>query len=239
MLDAAHYLRKHGHPSPTPAPHAPTQPPTFAPTSSPTPDLHDYKYYSLVMSDEFNVAGRSFSDGADPTWTAVDKNDYTNNALHYYSPTHVTTDNNGNLDIRTTSEKTEVVGFDDVNLVNKRVTKNFKSSMIQTWNKFCFTGGIIEASVELPGRSDVGGLWPAFWLLGNIARHTYIGTSSNVWPWSKTKCDPGMVDAQKLSGCLKTEHYGMEKGVGRGAPEIDIFEVRRRGGKAGAMSILY
>jgi beta-glucanase (GH16 family) len=29
--------------------------------------------------------------------------------------------------------------------------------MIQTWNKFCFTGGILELSIKLPGKSDSGG----------------------------------------------------------------------------------
>lgn len=37
-----------------------------------------------VFSDEFETEGRSFADGQDPRWTAIDKNDYTNNALHYY-----------------------------------------------------------------------------------------------------------------------------------------------------------
>lgn len=34
-------------------------------------------------------------------------------------------------------------------------------------------GGIIEASIKLPGKSDTGGLWPAFWLMGNLGRATY------------------------------------------------------------------
>jgi beta-glucanase (GH16 family) len=197
----------------------------MSPTLSPTPDHHHYSPYTLVMSDEFNVPGRSFADGSDPIWTAMDKNDYTNNALHYYSPSHAAT-TGGNLDIKTTAEKTTVVGFDDDKGESMKVSKNFKSAMLQSWNKFCFTGGIIEASVELPGSSDIGGLWPAFWILGNLARHTYVGSSSNIWPWSKTSCDPGKEDAQKISGCLNTQHFGMGKGVGRGAPEIDIFEVQ-------------
>lgn len=41
--------------------------------------------YDLVFSDEFNREGRNFNDGADPRWTAVNKNDYTNYALQYYS----------------------------------------------------------------------------------------------------------------------------------------------------------
>lgn len=39
----------------------------------------------------------------------------------------------------------------------------YQSGMIQTWNKFCFTGGYIEVNVSLPGLADVSGLWPAIW----------------------------------------------------------------------------
>jgi beta-glucanase (GH16 family) len=178
------------------------------------------------MSDEFNTPGRSFADGDDPTWTALDKNDYTNNALHYYSPSNVNTDG-GFLNIRTEPLHVDIIGLDDATLSPTHETKNFRSGMVQSWNKFCFTGGIVEASVTLPGDAHTGGLWPAFWLLGNLARHTYVGSSSNIWPWSMTStCDPTLADAQLLSPCLKTSHYGMAPGVGRGAPEIDIFEVQ-------------
>jgi hypothetical protein len=98
--------------------------------------------------------------------------------------------------------------------------------MIQSWNKFCFTGGIIEAEVALPGKSEIGGLWPAFWLLGNLARHTYVGSSAHVWPWSETGCTKKSQDSQLISGCHNVAHYGMQKGVGRGSPEMDIFEVQ-------------
>ena len=39
--------------------------------------------------------------------------------------------------------------------------KHVQSAMLQGWNKFCFTGGIIEISAKLPGSSRIGGLWPA------------------------------------------------------------------------------
>jgi hypothetical protein len=45
--------------------------------------------------------------------------------------------------------------------------------MINTWNKFCFTGGRIEASVMLPGANNVMGLWPAVWAMGNLGRVGY------------------------------------------------------------------
>lgn len=84
----------------------------------------------------------------------------------------------------------------------------------------------MEAEIQLPGKHDVGGLWPAFWLLGNIARHTYVGSTDHVWPWSSNVCTEKSGSAQRISGCHKAQHYGLQKLVGRGAPEIDIFEVQ-------------
>jgi beta-glucanase (GH16 family) len=118
------------------------------------------------------------------------------------------------------------VGFDDELKKRTHVTKHFKSAMVQSWNKFCFTGGIIEAEVTLPGKSEVGGLWPAFWLLGNLARHTYVGSSEHIWPWSSHVCTNKSKSAQRVSGCDRVVHYGLQPYVGRGSPEIDIFEVQ-------------
>jgi Beta-glucan synthesis-associated protein SKN1/KRE6/Sbg1 len=149
--------------------------PTTAPTESPSPypTLQPSNHvYELVFSDEFNVPDRTFADGNDPRWTALDKNDYTNDALHYYSPNMVRTNHDGQLVITSIAADTSVVGYDDVKRKRTHVVKHFKSAMIQSWNKFCFTGGIIEAEAILPGDPNVGGLWPAFWLLGNLARHT-------------------------------------------------------------------
>jgi len=184
------------------------------------------KIFQLVMSDEFNIPGRSFDDGKDPKWTALDKNDYTNDALHYYSPANVHTNDEGELEIIAEAANTEVVGFDDLKRKKTHVTKHFKSGMLQGWNKFCFTGGIIEAEVNLPGYADIGGLWPSFWLLGNFARHTYVGSSSHLWPFSSHTCNAFTRHSQLISGCNRRPHYGFEERFGRGAPEIDIFEVQ-------------
>jgi beta-glucanase (GH16 family) len=40
-------------------------------------------------------------------------------------------------------------------------------------NKFCFTGGQIETSVQLPGANNVVGMWPAVWTMGNLGRAGY------------------------------------------------------------------
>jgi beta-glucanase (GH16 family) len=125
----------------------------------------------LVFSDEFEVDGRTFYPGDDPYWEAVnlhywavsacyiyfavpllDDNLQTNN-MEWYDPEAVTT-KNGSLQITLSQKQTHDL--------------NYQGGMISSWNKFCFTGGIVVASVSLPGLSDVVGLWPAVWTMGNL-----------------------------------------------------------------------
>ena len=176
----------------------PSLSPTSSPTSSPThTTMYEDTIYSLVFSDEFEESDRRFDDGYDPAWTALEKNDYTNDALHYYSASNVRT-SSGSLIISTEPAQIPVLGYDDVEKKKTHIKKYFRSGMLQSWNKFCFTGGIIEAEVELPGEADVGGLWPAFWILGNFARHTYVGSADNIWPWSLSTCSKQYSKSQKI-----------------------------------------
>lgn len=96
--------------------------------------------------------------------------------------------------------------------------------MIQGWNKFCFTGGIVEINAKLPGNGNIGGLWPAMWLLGNLARATYVGSSNNIWPWSYDICNPKYQKQQFISACNVVNHFDLQTKQGRGSPEIDILE---------------
>ena len=188
-----------------------------------TKSFHDGRTYELVFSDEFNIDGRLFKDGQDPKWTAMHKDDYTNFALHYYNSNLAKT-SSGFLNISTIVED---VSFTINSLEKKgvkKVTKNFQSGMIQGWNKFCFTGGIVEISAKLPGKWDIGGLWPAMWLLGNLARATYVGSSNNVWPWSYDTCKSAFQHEQLISACNEINHFKLSPHKGRGAPEIDILE---------------
>jgi hypothetical protein len=90
-----------------------------------TRSYSDGSTLSLVYSDEFNVPGRSFVDGSDPRWTAVNKNDYTNEAMHYYNSDLVTT-NGGHLNITTTSEPIDFnVGYKG----KAQATKHFQTGM--------------------------------------------------------------------------------------------------------------
>ena len=104
--------------------------------------------------------------------------------------------------------------------------KHYQSGMLQSWNKFCFTGGIVEIKAKLPGYHDKGGLWPAIWLLGNLARATYVGSSNNIWPWSLPDCHHtnSHQKQQRINACDNVQHFGLNVGQGRGAPEIDILE---------------
>ena len=188
-----------------------------------TKSLVDDRLFKLVFSDEFEVDNRYFRDGEDPKWTAIHKDDYTNFALHYYNKELVRT-SNGKLNISTIIKDITFPIEATATSASSRKTKNFQSAMIQGWNKFCFTGGIVEMSAQLPGKWNVGGLWPAMWLLGNLARATYVGSSNNIWPWSYDKCNRNIQHEQEISACKSVNYFKMHSKQGRGAPEIDILE---------------
>jgi len=139
----------------------------------------------LVFSDEFNQDDRTFYPGDDPFWEGVDLHYWGTNDLEWYDPAQATT-KGGNLELRI--EK--VLNPAD----NHNMT--YKSAMLQTWNKFCFTGGLIVANVRLPGRSDVAGLWPAVWTMGNLGRAGFGASNEGLWPYSYDSCDVGTLPNQ-------------------------------------------
>ena len=71
---------------------------------------------------------------------------------------YVTT-KDGSLQIALKAVKTSWKEWDDdMGKVVER-TKNYTSGMVQSWNKFCFTGGVLEMSIQLPGPMDGGGVF--------------------------------------------------------------------------------
>ena len=181
------------------------------------------------MSDEFNVDNRTFKDGHDPVWTALDKSDDDSSSagggsMQFYNSSNVETVN-GSLVMRTTLGKTAWTRYDHIKKQWKSTETFFKSGMMQSWNKFCFTGGIIEVDVTFPGHPYVGGLWPAVWMLGNLGRATYEASTNNIWPWSYNQCNRHYQDKQLISACNAQNHFGMHPHQGRGATEIDIIEI--------------
>jgi beta-glucanase (GH16 family) len=185
--------------------------------------------FDLVMSDEFNKPGRKFKNGYDPMWTGIDRSDDDQTAsgrksLQFYNSSYIYTAN-GSLIISTTTEDTKWKGWNPYKKKYETMQRHFRSGMLQSWNKFCYTGGILEIDLQFPGRSDIGGLWPAVWLLGNLGRATFEASTNLMWPWSYEKCDRRQQKAQEISGCDITQHFSLNPKQGRGATEIDIIEV--------------
>ena len=159
----------------------------------------------------------------------------TNNPLHYYSDdavqTKPTSCGKGVLDITTVLSPHN---FTNV-MAHQNETKEVKTGMITSWNKVCFVGGIVEFSVKLPGKPRVAGLWPAVWMMGNLARATYLNSTEGQWPFSSNVCTDGTRHSQCLNRCNATttpklrsffrQHQQPGTRAGRGAPEIDLLEV--------------
>ncbi|WVQ73658.1 hypothetical protein IAR50_003238 [Cryptococcus sp. DSM 104548] len=163
-----------------------TPPEAYAYTSAETGEE-----WELVFSDEFNQEGRTFNPGDDPFWEAVDLHYWETNNLEWYDPKRITT-RGGKLVI--TLDKIVSHGM------------NFEGGMMSSWNQFCFSGGYIEASVSLPGKNDIPGLWPAVWTMGNLGRAGYGGSLDGTWPYSYDTCDVGTLPNQTLNGKPETSH---------------------------------
>ena len=177
---------------------------------------------TLAFSDEFNDPGRTFYDGDDPYWQGMDIWYGVTQDLEWYDPDAITT-GDGTLNIRFDA-------FQSHNL-------NYRSGMLQSWNKMCFKGGYMEASISLPGRGDTIGFWPGFWAMGNLGRPGYASTTDGMWPYSyHDECDVGITFNQsdpdghnflpgmRLPACTCTGADHPSPGTSRSAPEIDALE---------------
>ncbi|GLB34042.1 putative beta-glucan synthesis-associated protein (SKN1) [Lyophyllum shimeji] len=155
------------------------------------PDAHfrnsrrDGSQWQLVFSDEFNTDGRSFYPGDDPYWEAADLHYWATNNLEWYDPEAITTAN-GSLVI--TFSQMETHGL------------HYQGGLLSSWNKFCFTGGMIETAVQLPGAHNVVGMWPAIWTMGNLGRAGYGASLEGLWPYAYDACDVGTAPNQTMNG---------------------------------------
>ncbi|KAI0789622.1 glycoside hydrolase family 16 protein [Abortiporus biennis] len=209
------------------------------PKSAYTHQGTDGNTYDLVFSDEFNTDGRTFWPGDDPFWEAVDFNYWPTGDVEWYDPQAITTAN-GKL----------VITIDEIPNHNL----DFRSGMLTSWNKFCFTTGYIEVSISLPGSPRAPGLWPGAWMMGNLGRAGYGATTEGMWPYSYDSCDVGTFPnqtardgtpaaaatggtdggpisfqpGQRLSACTcpGSDHPGPSTSNGRGVPEVDIIEAQ-------------
>ncbi|KAG2005854.1 beta-glucan synthesis-associated protein KRE6 [Coprinopsis cinerea AmutBmut pab1-1] len=163
----------------------------------------------LVFSDEFNVDGRTFYPGDDPYWEAVDLHYWGTNDLEWYDPSGATTEG-GSLRLTLSRANPE-----------NNHNMNYTSGMVQTWNKFCFTGGLLEAAVRLPGNTNAAGLWPAVWAMGNLGRAGFGGSLDGM-----VCCLPDMADSYsdvpKFSGRTVTTRATSEPFPTRRTPELNF-----------------
>ena len=109
------------------------------PDSAKTRKGFDGQDYELVFSDEFEIDGRTFFPGDDPYWEAVDLSYRATADLEWYHPNQITT-KSGKLSILME------------NVANHGM--QYRSGMLQSWNKFCFVSGYIEVSMTLPGPNQ-------------------------------------------------------------------------------------
>ncbi|KAK9814320.1 hypothetical protein WJX72_004030 [[Myrmecia] bisecta] len=191
----------------------------------------------LVFSDEFNKAGRNFGSGQDSRWLAMDMYYAATNDKEVYKPDQVTTKaGTAVLTLEKAPAPVSARTQDPWGAITP-VAQPYISGMLQGWNKFCFTGGYVEASIKLPGDAYKTGFWPAFWMMGNLGRAGLLNTTGGLWPYSYDKCEgSGPSGFDKLPGQLinacpdpagfnRTAAWGFNQGQGRGSPEIDIMEL--------------
>lgn len=181
----------------------------------------DGSRWTLAFSDEFNKEGRTFYDGDDQFWTAPDIHYAATKDLEWYDP-----------DASITENGTLVLTMDAF----KNHDLYYRSGMLQSWNKMCFTQGYLEVSAQLAGYGHILGLWPGIWTLGNLGRPGYLASTEGVWPYCYSQCDAGItpnqsstdgisyLKGQKLNACTCSGADHPNPGTGRGAPEIDALE---------------
>lgn len=98
--------------------------------------------------------------GAAGSFSQTVRHPDTNLALHYYSHDNART-TNGVLNITTEQKVNSYKAFNETTKAWYVDNKYVQTGMLQSWNKFCYIGGIIEFSAKLPGDPRIGGLWPA------------------------------------------------------------------------------
>ncbi|WP_326825081.1 discoidin domain-containing protein [Streptosporangium sp. NBC_01756] len=132
---------------------APITPPPLPPDPAVPP--------RLVWSDEFNGAAGTRPDAA--KWKP-EIGPGVNNELQYYTNNdNASTDGAGNLVMEARRQATPGSACPPDPLSGGSTTCQYTSSRLNTYGKFSFTYGRVEARIKPSGTK---GIWPAFWLLG-------------------------------------------------------------------------
>ena len=180
----------------------------------------------LVFSDEFGDAARDLRVGRDAKWEAMDmrrEEPYRGGCV--------------------AAESVRLSGGRAVLAAGRNTTYHasdgacaFRSALLHSWDKFCFTGGYVEVKVRQPGTLEGAGVQAAVRLVGDLALVGGLNATPGLWPFSYGHCDAvardgqadwpnSRVGAQRHSACGGGGEYGFAPGVGRGAPEVALFEM--------------
>ncbi|KAF9908177.1 hypothetical protein EC991_010198 [Linnemannia zychae] len=155
--------------------------------------------------------------------------------LEHYSSDKVTT-RNGQLEITLQRDPVSSPGASAQKRDGSGASSVWKytSGMLQSWNKMCFQGGILEVSVSLPGSPSKAGLKPRVFVLGNLARYGFPASMDGVWPFSSPatplQCDTTMPSSPNTTSSLVQRLNGCSSGAdtlgkkSRGAPEMTLLE---------------
>ncbi|TMW58979.1 hypothetical protein Poli38472_007124 [Pythium oligandrum] len=184
--------------------------------------------WELTMSDEFNEPGRDFRPGKDHIWTSLEKPDGVNAALEIYSRSMTSTkcDDDGTCYFYIeTIEDHQVISVYNM-YINPPAFVNveffYRAAMVQSWNKFCYQGGMVEVRAQLPGAvSKKSGnpdlaegpsgrastvsyypTWPGIWMMGNLGRAIFSGSTSRIWPFSYNECNPDVFEPKTSASML-------------------------------------
>jgi len=131
--------------------------PTPPPPAPPAPN-----FTRLAWSDEFNGANGSTPDSA--KWTPETGAGQNNELQYYTNNNNARMDGGGNLVIQARREVTPGSACPPDPLSGGNTTCQYTSGRINTYGKFDFTYGRVEARMKV---SSTQGLWPAFWMLGS------------------------------------------------------------------------
>lgn len=145
------------------------------PAAAKTRTGYDGQAYELVFSDEFNTDGRTFYPGDDPFWEAADIWYGSTADQEWYDPKQIYT-KGGALQIV----------MDSVTDTSINHGLPYRSGMLQSWNKFCFTSGYIEVAITLPGPDSNTKGYVSSRVEGRLcaaveAYHIYSGPARGRW----------------------------------------------------------
>ncbi|RHZ34467.1 hypothetical protein DYB37_002816 [Aphanomyces astaci] len=188
--------------------------------------------WQLVMSDEFNRDNRSFVAGEDHLWTALDIPDGVNAALGWYNSSNVYT-KDGRLVVRVDEGPRNATYFNQWLEIPAWETRTMLPGAVdaKSWNPH-----VRKKVKPTDPITDVRfyPTWPGVWLMGNLGRALFSGSTTRMWPWSFNECDHALAPHQAINACNGSVGFGLNPYQGRGAPELDVLE----GGGVGISSSL-